>query len=51
MLEEAVERLRSSADMARGGFGGAPKFPPASALELLMAPRRDAPSSSARSTR
>ncbi len=37
MLEEAVERLRSSADMARGGFGGAPKFPPASALELLMA--------------
>ncbi len=37
MLEEAVERLRSSADMKRGGFGGAPKFPPASALELLMA--------------
>jgi uncharacterized protein len=37
MLDEAVERLRSSADMARGGFGGAPKFPPASALELLMA--------------
>ena len=23
-----------------GGFGGAPKFPPASALELLLAPRR-----------
>ncbi|HWA55064.1 MAG TPA: thioredoxin domain-containing protein [Solirubrobacterales bacterium] len=37
VLEEAVERLRSSADMARGGFGGAPKFPPASALELLLA--------------
>jgi uncharacterized protein YyaL (SSP411 family) len=37
MLEEAIERLRSSADMAGGGFGGAPKFPPASALELLMA--------------
>jgi len=37
VLEEAVERLRGSADMARGGFGGAPKFPPASALELLLA--------------
>ncbi len=37
VLEEAVERLRTSADMARGGFGGAPKFPPASALELLLA--------------
>jgi len=36
-LEETVERLRASADLARGGFGGAPKFPPASALELLMA--------------
>ncbi len=36
-LEEAVERLRGGADMRRGGFGGAPKFPPASALELLMA--------------
>ncbi len=37
VLEEAVERLRASADMRRGGFGGAPKFPPASALELLLA--------------
>jgi len=37
VIEEAVERLRSSADMVRGGFGGAPKFPPASALELLLA--------------
>jgi uncharacterized protein YyaL (SSP411 family) len=36
-LEEAVARLRSAADMERGGFGGAPKFPPASALELLLA--------------
>ena len=26
-----------AADRERGGFGGAPKFPPASALELLMA--------------
>jgi len=37
MLEEAVARLRGAADMTRGGFGGAPKFPPASALELLLA--------------
>jgi len=36
-LEEAVARLRSAADMQRGGFGNAPKFPPASALELLLA--------------
>jgi uncharacterized protein len=36
-LEAAVERLRAGADRAHGGFGGAPKFPPASALELLMA--------------
>ncbi|HEU4393808.1 MAG TPA: thioredoxin domain-containing protein [Solirubrobacterales bacterium] len=35
-LEEAMERLRAAADMERGGFGGAPKFPPASALELLL---------------
>jgi uncharacterized protein len=37
VLEETIERLRSSADPQRGGFGGAPKFPPASALELLLA--------------
>jgi uncharacterized protein YyaL (SSP411 family) len=37
MLEEAVERLLMAADAERGGFGGAPKFPPASALELLLA--------------
>ncbi len=36
-LEEAVSRLRMSADRERGGFGTAPKFPPASALELLLA--------------
>ncbi len=36
-LEAAVARLRSAADMERGGFGSAPKFPPASALELLLA--------------
>src|SRR5215213_5962521 len=37
MLEQAVERLLAAADRERGGFGGAPKFPPASALELLLA--------------
>jgi uncharacterized protein YyaL (SSP411 family) len=37
MLDEAIERLRMAADGARGGFGGAPKFPPASAIELLLA--------------
>jgi uncharacterized protein YyaL (SSP411 family) len=37
-LREAVATLESVADTERGGFGrGAPKFPPASALELLIA--------------
>jgi uncharacterized protein YyaL (SSP411 family) len=37
VLELAVRSLREGADMERGGFGRAPKFPPASALELLLA--------------
>ena len=37
LLEEALATLLESADPERGGFGGAPKFPPASALELLLA--------------
>ena len=37
LLEAAVATLEGAADMERGGFGGAPKFPPASALELLLA--------------
>jgi len=37
ILAQAVQRLREGADMRNGGFGGAPKFPPASALELLLA--------------
>jgi uncharacterized protein YyaL (SSP411 family) len=36
-LEEAVARLLTAADSQNGGFGTAPKFPPASALELLLA--------------
>ncbi|HEY6731722.1 MAG TPA: thioredoxin domain-containing protein [Solirubrobacterales bacterium] len=36
-LEQAVQRLLGAADRGNGGFGGAPKFPPASSLELLLA--------------
>ncbi|HVC06558.1 MAG TPA: thioredoxin domain-containing protein, partial [Solirubrobacterales bacterium] len=37
LLATAIEALRAGADLERGGFGEAPKFPPASALELLLA--------------
>jgi uncharacterized protein len=37
LLERAVHGLLAGADTANGGFGGAPKFPPASALEFLLA--------------
>ena len=37
LLDEAVAALRAHADPSHGGFGGAPKFPPASALEFLLA--------------
>src|SRR6187401_1290247 len=36
VLEEAVAGLRSQFDPEWGGFGRAPKFPPASALEFLL---------------
>ncbi len=36
-LEQAVQRLLALADRRNGGFGAAPKFPPASSLELLLA--------------
>jgi uncharacterized protein len=36
-LDEAVRRLLGAADRRNGGFGAAPKFPPASSLELLLA--------------
>jgi hypothetical protein len=36
LLEAAVETLVAAEDTERGGFGGAPKFPPAAALELLL---------------
>jgi uncharacterized protein len=37
LLQRAVNGLLASADTANGGFGAAPKFPPASALEFLLA--------------
>jgi uncharacterized protein YyaL (SSP411 family) len=36
VLDAAAEGLRKAHDRVNGGFGGAPKFPPASALEFLM---------------
>jgi uncharacterized protein YyaL (SSP411 family) len=35
-LDAAVDALRESFDPNFGGFGGAPKFPPASAIEFLL---------------
>lgn len=35
-LDEAMQGLMRAADHINGGFGGAPKFPPASALEFLL---------------
>jgi uncharacterized protein len=37
VLEEAVGALRQTYDGANGGWGGAPKFPAASVIELLLA--------------
>ena len=36
MLDAAAETLRMSYDARNGGFGSAPKFPPASAIEFLL---------------
>jgi hypothetical protein len=36
LLTGAVSNLRSQLDPTHGGFGGAPKFPPSAALELLL---------------
>jgi uncharacterized protein YyaL (SSP411 family) len=35
-LDAAVQALRAGYDPAHGGFGGAPKFPPSSAIEFLL---------------
>jgi uncharacterized protein YyaL (SSP411 family) len=37
LLDAAVAHFRETADMRNGGFGSAPKFPPSSALEYLLA--------------
>ena len=36
LLDAAVDGLVAAHDDARGGFGGAPKFPPSMVLELLL---------------
>ncbi len=36
VCDAAARRLRSTYDEARGGFGGAPKFPPSMVLEFLL---------------
>jgi len=36
VLEAAVARLGAEFDVAHGGFGGAPKFPPSMLLEFLL---------------
>ncbi len=35
-LEAAVSRIGAGFDLAHGGFGGAPKFPPSMTLEFLL---------------
>ena len=37
LLDRALENLRASYDRANGGWGGAPKFPSAPTIELLLA--------------
>ena len=37
LLDEAVAKLTERIDPVNGGFGRAPKFPPASALDLMLA--------------
>jgi uncharacterized protein len=50
LLEQAVTGLLESVDTRHGGFGGAPKFPMASAIEfLLMRGERAAPLQTLRS--
>jgi uncharacterized protein YyaL (SSP411 family) len=36
VLDDAVAALRANFDPVHGGFGSAPKFPPASAIEFLL---------------
>jgi uncharacterized protein len=41
LLTGAVSALRSQFDPVHGGFGGSPKFPPASTIEFLLRAGRD----------
>ena len=41
-LDDAVAALRAGFDSVNGGWGGAPKFPPASVIEFLLRARRAA---------
>ena len=41
ILERALEGLRRAFDPAEGGFGGAPKFPQAMAIDFLLRMRAD----------
>ncbi|MEX0993283.1 MAG: thioredoxin domain-containing protein [Solirubrobacterales bacterium] len=50
-LDEAERTLGTLFDAESGGFGGAPKFPPASALEFLMARMSEPDRDSARGER
>ena len=43
ILTRAMSGLQSGFDTANGGFGGAPKFPPASTLEFLLDRRQNDP--------
>jgi uncharacterized protein YyaL (SSP411 family)/aryl-alcohol dehydrogenase-like predicted oxidoreductase len=45
-LQRAASQLHGSFDSRHGGFGKAPKFPPCSALSLLLRQYRHAPNSS-----
>src|SRR3954464_12857090 len=43
ILARATSALQGSFDRTNGGFGGAPKFPPASALPFLLHRGEDQP--------
>jgi uncharacterized protein len=43
VLASAVSAFQTSFDRVNGGFGGAPKFPPASSLEFLLDRRQTEP--------
>jgi len=48
LMEACVDALRATFDSVHGGFGGAPKFPPAMAIEFLLRHHRRTGSEPAR---